>query len=295
MPTLSPFWYNESVPLPRSSSMPMFQFPRRNRRLLPRWIPAGFPPNLKSNTLRLSRNDKDARSPPILMSFLVTDHPGRSNWTGQTRSIASDPNPEPRRLLRRGQSVEGGLVPGSERSARGPDPAKLAGPQERGEVAEDVDAGQGGPDLARPFESPRPEDHGTGPRTAREGVRKACFHRKFDSILRQKLPLVALAAAEAEAGARLKINGAPAGGGGREVAKKNTPNTDVLQWRRHPPPAVAGARNTAGGEGGVRGPRRLSGAEDVRPSGPAKHGPAPAPAPRSWSRLPRWEGLAEAM
>ncbi|EJK72649.1 hypothetical protein THAOC_05801 [Thalassiosira oceanica] len=63
-----------------------------------------------------------------------------------------------------------------------------------------------------PFGSPRPEDHGTGPRTAREGAHKACFHRKFYSSLRQKLPLVALAAAEAGASKTLKINGAPAGG-----------------------------------------------------------------------------------
>ncbi|EJK53550.1 hypothetical protein THAOC_26989, partial [Thalassiosira oceanica] len=48
--------------------------------------------------------------------------------------------------------------------------------------------------------SPRPEDHGTGPRTAREGARKACFHRKFDSSLRQR---ACCGRGEGEHGARL--------------------------------------------------------------------------------------------
>ncbi|EJK77423.1 hypothetical protein THAOC_00748, partial [Thalassiosira oceanica] len=57
----------------------------------------------------------------------------------------------PRRLLRHGQAVEGGVFPGAERLARGPDLAKFTGLQKRCEVAEDVDAGQGGLDRGDPL------------------------------------------------------------------------------------------------------------------------------------------------
>ncbi|EJK71717.1 hypothetical protein THAOC_06817 [Thalassiosira oceanica] len=57
----------------------------------------------------------------------------------------------PRRLLRHGQAVEGGVFLGAERLARGPGLAKFTGLQKSGEVAEDVDAGQGGLDRGDPL------------------------------------------------------------------------------------------------------------------------------------------------
>ncbi|EJK53386.1 hypothetical protein THAOC_27194 [Thalassiosira oceanica] len=59
----------------------------------------------------------------------------------------------PRRFLRHRQAVEGGVIPspGAQRLARGPDLAKFTGLQKRSELAEDVDAGQGGLDRGDPL------------------------------------------------------------------------------------------------------------------------------------------------